>query len=43
MIYRITGGIGLTLLGLASLGVAVPALVTGIFLLVGGIALLAGI
>jgi hypothetical protein len=44
MVYRICGGIGLTLLGISMLGVVgVPAIITGIFLTIGGIALLAGV
>lgn len=43
MVYRITGGIALGILGLTTLGLtAIPAVVTGIFLLIAGIALLAG-
>lgn len=43
-IYRIAGGIGIILLALPLLGIlAVPSLVTGLFLLVAGIALLAGL
>jgi hypothetical protein len=44
MVYRICGGIGLTLLGASMLGlVGIPTILTGIFLLVGGVALLAGV
>lgn len=43
MVYRICGGIGLTLLGASMLGLAVPAVITGIFLVIGGVALLAAI
>lgn len=44
MIYRISGGIGLLLLGLSTLGVAaIPGAIIGVCLLVAGIALLAGI
>lgn len=40
-IFKIAGGIGLALLGLSMLSVlSLPAWVTGIFLLVAGIALL---
>lgn len=43
MVYRICGGIGLVLLGLGLAGIAsVPDVVTGIFLLIGGLGLLAG-
>lgn len=43
MVYRICGGIGLTLLGLSVVGIAIPTIFTGVFLIIGGIALLAGI
>lgn len=43
MVYRICGGIGLLLLGLSMVGVAVPEMKISIFLIIGGIALLAGI
>ncbi len=43
MVYRIAGGIGLTLLGLSMLGIAIPAAITGVALLVGGVALLASL
>lgn len=44
MVYRIAGGIGITLLGLSMVGVtAIPSIITGIALLIGGIALLAGL
>ncbi len=43
-IYRISGGIAFILLALPLLGIAaIPALVTGLFCLVAGIALLAGL
>lgn len=43
MVYRIAGGIGLTLLALSMLGiVSFPDVITGVALLIGGIALLAG-
>lgn len=42
MVYRIAGGIGLTLLGLATFGLAIPAAITGIALVIGGVALLGG-
>lgn len=43
MVYRIAGGLGLALLGLGALGIAhISNELTGVFLLVGGIALLAG-
>lgn len=46
MVYRIAGGIGLVLIGLMLIGVSgIPylTLLTGAALLVGGIALLAGL
>lgn len=44
MVYRICAGIGLTLLAAGMIGLhGIPAIVTGIFLLIGGIALLAGV
>lgn len=43
MVYRIAGGIGLTLLGLSMVGVSIPPLFIGLALLIGGIALLAGL
>ncbi len=44
MVYRIAGGIGLLLLGLGMVGLGgVPAPLTGAFLVVGAIGLLAGI
>jgi len=44
MLFRICGGIGLTLLGLSQVGInGIPPIVTGIFLIIGGIGLLAGI
>lgn len=43
MVYKIAGGVGLTLLGLSMLGLtAVPQVLTGVLLLIAGIALLAG-
>lgn len=43
MVFRITGGIGLLLLGLQMVGVAaIPSLIIGVLLLVAGIALIAG-
>jgi hypothetical protein len=44
MLFRICGGIGITLLGLGMVGVfGIPSIVTGIFLIIGGIGLIAGI
>lgn len=44
MVYRICGGIGITLLALSMLGVhTFGDQIAGIFLLIGGIALLAGL
>lgn len=44
MVYKICGGIGLILLGAGMLGFnGFPDVVTGIFLFIAGIALLAGI
>jgi hypothetical protein len=44
MVYRITGGIGLLLLGLTMVsGGAIPTAITGVFLLVAGITLLDGV
>jgi len=44
MIYKIAGGIFLLLLGISLVGVTViPSLITGIFGIVAGIALLSGI
>ena len=43
MIYRIAGGVGITLLGFSMVGEAIiPTFVVAVFLIVGGIALLAG-
>jgi hypothetical protein len=43
MVYRICGGIAFLFLGLSSLGIAkLPEPVIGVFLLIAGIALLAG-
>jgi len=44
MVYKITGGIFLILLGISLLGIAgVPDVITGVFGLIAGIALLAGV
>lgn len=45
MLYKICGGIGLALLGLRLIGIGVASLgmVTGVILIVAGIALLAGL
>ena len=43
MVFRICGGIAFLFLGLGMLGIAkLPDAVTGVFLLIAGIALLAG-
>ena len=42
MVFRITGGIYLILVGLAAFGIAIPALIIAVLALVAGIALLAG-
>lgn len=43
MVYRICGGIAFLLLGLSAVGIAqVPEYLTGVFLIIAGIALLAG-
>lgn len=42
MVYKIAGGIGLTLLGITMLGIDIPEQITGISLLIAGVALLAG-
>lgn len=44
MVYRICGGIAFLLLGLSETGlVTLPPIITGIFLIIAGIALLAGL
>ena len=44
MLWRLAGGLGLLLLGLGMLGLpGIPKAITGALILVGGIALLAGI
>jgi len=44
MVYRITGGITFLLLGLQAFGVGViPGVIVGIFALVTGVSLLAGV
>lgn len=43
MIYRITGGIAFLLIGLQNVGVGIPPMVTGIFAIIAGVALLAGV
>jgi hypothetical protein len=44
MVYRIAGGIGLLLLGIGMAGLGgIPGPITGAFLVVGAIGLLAGI
>ncbi len=43
MIYRVAGGIGLTLLGISMLGIGFPSIFTAVALTIGGIALLFGI
>ena len=43
MVYRICGGIALLLLGLGAIGMnTIPTPLIGLFLLIGGVALLAG-
>lgn len=43
MVYRVCGGIGLLLLGIGAIGMNnIPAPLIGVFLVIGGIALLAG-
>lgn len=43
MVFKITASLGLTLLGLSMISVAVPTVLIGVLLIVGGIALLAGL
>jgi len=44
MVYKIAGGIGFILLAIPLFGIAaVPAVLTGVVLLVAGIALIAGV
>lgn len=44
MVYRIVGGIAITLLGLHTMGLMpIPTIIIGVLLTIGGLALLAGV
>lgn len=43
MVYRITGGIAFILLGVSAFGLAIPVVLTAIFCVIAGVALLAAL